>query len=1456
MDPQQRFFLECAWEALEAAGYDSERYDGRLGVYAGSSMNTYLLSNLYSNRDLIESVSRFQTVIGNDKDHLPTWVSYKLNLTGPSVNVQTACSTSLVAVHLACQSLLNHESDIALAGGVSIRVPSRSGYLYEEGGINSPDGHCRAFDAKAQGTVAGEGVGVVVLKRLADALNDRDCIHAVIKGSAVNNDGSLKVGYTAPSIDGQAAVISEALEMAMAEPQSITYVETHGTGTALGDPIEVAALTQAFRARTVKKNFCGIGSVKTNVGHLDAAAGVASLIKTILALKYKQLPPSLHYEQPNPQIDFASSPFFVNAKLSEWKSEGSPRRAGVSSFGIGGTNAHFVLEEAPPAQVSKESRPRHLLIISARTSSALETATAHLSAYLRSHPKLDLADVAYTLQVGRRAFPYRRALVCHGTEEVVDVLGTLDPKRVFTSSQEQRSRSIVFMFSGQGAQYLNMGSELYATEPTFRDEIDRCSRVLEPHLGLDLSRVLYPNKEQSEEASRQLDQTLVTQAALFAVEYALARLWMKWGVCPQALIGHSIGEYVAACLAGVFSLEDALSLIAARGKLMQQLEGGAMLAVPLSERDLRPLLNGKLSAAAINSPSLCVVSGRTDAAEEFEREVADRGLNCRRLHTSHAFHSEMMEPILAAFTEEVRKIKLKPPQIPYISNVSGTWITSDEATDPNYWARHLRQTVRFSEGISELLTEPDRIFLEVGPGQTLTTLVRQQPAAAQRVVLPSVRHPQQQQSDSEFLLNTLGRLWLAGVEIDWFSFHEGEGLRRVPLPTYPFERERYWIEPRTQPNETGLGQRALTKKSDVADWFYAHSWKRSAPPEFLTGEKNAGENSRWLVFAGEGDLGAQLVKQLEQTGHHVATVVAGDQFAKVRDRTYAINPRRRGDYNLLLEELRSAHESPQLIAHLWNVDQNDHSPVSADSFEESQYSGFFSLIFLAQALGEQRTDDSVRMVSVSSGLHEVTGEEVVRPERATVLGPCKVISQEYPNITCRNIDIVTPQSGTAFEQELISRLISEIAQDAADPTVAYRGNHRWTQVFEPVRLEDSSATRLRERGVYLITGLDDFSLALAEHLAETARGRLLLIADPNFPERNDWDAWIESHDDQDALSQTLRKIMAIEKSGAEVVAARADLTDREDMEHAINEAKKRFGEINGLIHSASVTGGGMIQLKTPEAAAAVLDQKIKGALVLNSLFKDEALDFSVLFSSTLSITGVFGQVDYCAANAFLDAFARSDDAPPNTIVINWGTSQWENWQQPLMSGSGEMQSQLKQAQEMYGITVQEGVDAFRRVLSNPLPQIVVSTQDFQALLDQQNAFSASSLLEELDKSRRLAPAHSRPESAAAYVPPSNQVEQTITEFWQDLFGIKQVGIHDNFFDLGGNSLFAIQLVSHLRKAFQIELPMSKLFESPTVIELAKAVAAGQEEQKQFAEMSRLLDEIESLSPEEVQARLG
>lgn len=794
MDPQHRLFLECAWEALENAGYDPGRYEGLIGVYGGVGQNNYLLNNLYPNRAIRESVGDFQIMIGNDKDFVTTRTSYKMNLRGPSVVVQTGCSTSLVAVCQACQSLLSGECDIALAGGSSINVPQKNGYLYQRGGISSPDGHCRAFDARAQGTVFSSAVAIVVLKRLDEALADGDSIDAVIKGTAINNDGSFKIGYTAPSVEGQATVIRTAQAIAGINPETVTYIEAHGTGTTLGDPIEVAALTQAFRASTQKKGFCAIGSVKTNIGHTDSAAGISGLIKTILMLKNRMIVPSLHYENPNPEIDFASGPFFVNTKLSEWKANGVPRRAGVSAFGIGGTNAHVIVEEAPAIEAPDKSRSWKLLLLSARTNTALDNATVNLAEHLRQYPHLDLADVAYTLQTGRKVFSHRRIAVCRDIPDAAAALENQNTERVLTFIQEPVRRDVVFMFSGQGSQYVNMGLELYETESLFREQIDYCSDILKPHLSFNLRDVLYPGVNEREQSAQMLTQTFITQSALFTIEYALAKLWMSWGVMPSALVGHSIGEYVAACLAGVFPLNDALTLVAARGRLMQDLPGGSMLAVPLSEREIQPFLGNRLSLAVINGPSLCVVSGEKEAVEDLREQLSTKNIGCRNLHTSHAFHSEMMEPILSTFTEKVKETRPKPPRIPFVSNVTGTWITHEQATDPGYWARHLRSTVRFSDCLREVLKEPDRLLLEVGPGCTFSVLVNQHPDKTDdHIVLSSVRHPKDTTADMAYLLNTLGKVWAAGVPIDWKGFYKEENRHRLPLPTYPFEKKRYWI---------------------------------------------------------------------------------------------------------------------------------------------------------------------------------------------------------------------------------------------------------------------------------------------------------------------------------------------------------------------------------------------------------------------------------------------------------------------------------------------------------------------------------------------------------------------------------------------------------------------------------------------------------------------------------------
>ncbi len=797
MDPQHRIFLECAWEALEDAGHLGDGAGDKIGVFAGAGVNQYLLHVLASVPGLLSSADFLQRTIASDKDYLATRVAYKLNLTGPAITVQTACSTSLVAVHLACQSLLSGDCDVALAGGVSLRIPQVAGYLYRPGGIPSPDGHCRAFDAAAQGTAIGSGAAIVVLRRLEDALRDGDHIRAVILGSAVNNDGAAKVGYTAPSVDGQAAVISEAHALAGVSAGDISYVETHGTGTSLGDPIEVAALTKAFRRTTDRTGFCAIGSLKTNIGHLDAAAGCAGLIKTVLALESGLLPPSVNFRRPNPNIDFASSPFFVQQTLSPWRPASGRRVAGVSSFGIGGTNVHLVVAEPPPAAQAGRSRPWQVLTLSAKTPAALEQAAARLAHTLTERPEMDLAGAAFTLQTGRKAFVHRLAVVARTPAEAARALLERDPKRTHRAAAGASSPRLAFLFPGQGTQYPNMGRGLYECEPVFREQVDAFAERLRPALGLDIRELLFPGAGASAAAAARLTETRIAQPAVFIVEYALARLWMSWGMAPQAMAGHSLGEYVAAAVAGVFDPEDALTLVAERGRLMQALPAGAMLSAHLAEDELRRRLDGGLSVAAVNGPALSVAAGPAEAVQRLEEALRAEGIETRRLQTSHAFHSAMMDSIIEPFVEAVAARPRRAPAIPFVSGLTGAWITAAEATDPRYWGMQTRHTVRFADAAAVLLNPPAPAMIEVGAGTTLTCLVRLQ--NPQTLAAPSLPRVKEDRADLECILSTLGRLWAHGAPVDWRAVHSGERPQRVPLPTYPFQRERFWIEGRPQP---------------------------------------------------------------------------------------------------------------------------------------------------------------------------------------------------------------------------------------------------------------------------------------------------------------------------------------------------------------------------------------------------------------------------------------------------------------------------------------------------------------------------------------------------------------------------------------------------------------------------------------------------------------------------------
>ncbi|MFL6234245.1 MAG: SDR family NAD(P)-dependent oxidoreductase [Thermoanaerobaculia bacterium] len=1209
LDPQQRLFLECVWEALERAGYNHESYAGLVGVYGGTEASSYV-QNLLSQPDIFESASLLQIELGNDKDYIATRVSYKLNLRGPSLTVQTACSTSLVAIHLACQALLSGECDLALAGGVSLRVPHIAGYNAREGSMHSAEGHCRAFDAGAQGTVFGSGLGVVALRRLSDALEDGDAIHSVIKGSAINNDGAVKIGYSAPGPEGQYQVIRAAQLAAEVEPETITYVEAHGTGTTLGDPIEVSALTRAFRAGTEKAGFCALGSVKTNVGHLRSAAGVTALIKATLALEHRQIPASLHFERPNPQIDFAGSPFYVNARLADWRPAGAPLRAAVSSFGVGGTNAHLILEEAPPAAPSGPARPWQILPLSAHTATALDTLRGDLAAHLRRHPDLPLADAAFTLQVGRRTGRYRGFAVAR---DLAGAAERLAAGPLQTSFQEIRSRPVDFLFPGQGAQYPGMSRELYETEPAFRAAVDRCCEILRPLLGLDLRTVLYPPPGEMEEATRRLERTALAQPALFVVEHALARLWMGWGVRPRAMLGHSLGEYVAACLAGVFSLEDALALVAERGRLMQSLPAGAMLAVPLPEAEVAPLLGPGLSLAAVNGPARAVVSGPEPEIAGLEAELARRGTPGRRLHTSHAFHSGMMDPILAPFTERVRAVHRSAPELPFVSNLTGAWITAGEAVDPAYWARHLRGAVRFHDGLRALAADSGAVLLEVGPGQTLSAFARQA-LPADRPLARSLPHPKETQTAGEFLLGAVGQLWLAGVEIDWRALHAGERRHRVELPTYPFERQRYWVDRRTAP---AGGDTAANVRQEISDWFYVPTWVPAAAPAEPSGDGVR----RWLLLADDGGIAEAMARRLEERGDAVAVLVPG---------------KRPGEgYGELLARLRSA----------WGVppDRVVHLQGCGDGAPETD-GGFLSLLELVQELGRQPSSLGAELRVVTTGLQAVgRGETVTHPERATLLGPVRTLPLEHPEIGCAAIDV----DPGGDPEDLAELLIAEAAVPAADPVIALRSGERWVERLSPVPLGPADSRRLpwRERGVYLITGgLGGLGLVLAEELARSFRARLVLTGRGGLPA-----------DPADRRVQSVRRLEAL---GAEVLVLAADVTGEAAMREVVRRARERFGPVQGAIHAAGVPGGGMIQLKTAEAAERVLAPKVQGTRALAAALADEPLDLLVLCSSTFAVTGGVGQVDYCAANSFLDAFARHHSARGvRTVSIGWGAWQ-------------------------------------------------------------------------------------------------------------------------------------------------------------------------------------------------------
>jgi phthiocerol/phenolphthiocerol synthesis type-I polyketide synthase E len=1448
MDPQQRIFLECAWEALEHAGHAAPQVP--VGVYAGDGPNLYLTRHLLpaAGAGALGNIADLLGLMsGNSPGSLCTRVAYKLNLRGPAVAVQTACSTSLTAVHTACQALLGHDCDMALAGGVWLNLLQDGGYRHQAGAILSPDGHCRAFDARAGGTLIGSGAGIVVLKRLADALRDGDTVHAVIKGSAANNDGAMKVGYTAPSIAGQAEVIRAAHLIADVPADSIGYVEAHGTGTTLGDPIEMAALTQAFRHGTQRRGYCAVGSVKTNIGHLDAAAGVAGLIKTVLALKHRTLPPSLHFEQPNPQIDFASSPFYVNTAATPWLPQGTaPRRAGVSAFGIGGTNVHVVLEEAPePLAPAAADETWQVLPVSARSATALAQGCERLAAHLQAHPGQALADVAHTLQTGRQAFAHRSAVAANTAGLAAQALAAA-PAGIAPAQAPE----VVFLFPGGGTQHAHMGAALYRHSAFFRAQIDHCCELLQREAGFDLREDLFPAPGADAAADRRLYGMERAQPGLFIVEYALARWWMHCGVQPALMLGHSLGEYVAACLAGVFQLEDALRIVAARGRLMQTLAPGAMTAVPLPEAGLKPFL-GRCDIAAINGEQLCVLAGPLHAIEQAEAALREQGHLPRRLQVAIASHSSLVEPILAELERVVAAVPRQAPRLPFVSNVTGRPITAEEAVSPAYWARHLRGTVRFADGLREVLGTPGRVLLEVGPGETLAGLARQHPLAASAASgWASQAHPQQHARNAQHLAATVAGLWTAGVAIDWNAYAGERPRRRVPLPTYPFQRQSYWVPAPSRTGEPQPGRAAAGPargRLPQAEWLLVPGWTRSAPvtPPAAT----APARGSVLVLAGHAAAGAEaggdtahlherLLCHLHAAGRSVVRVDRGSEFARRGERHYEVRPAERGDLEQLLRSVEADLGPVSDICHLWSLDPAGITPPAGEAIEH----GFHSLLALAQALDAVAPAQDPRRVAVTvvaNQLEDVTGAEPLCPEKALLHGPGKVIAQELAHVACRVVDVVVPPAAAADAQErLVRQIAAEMddtaaappdvrdqreAQPKAQPVVACRGAHRWVRSFQPLRQQAPAAPRLRRQGTYLITGgLGGVGLVLARHLAQHWQARLVLLGRSALPPRDAWPAAIAA---AAPGTERLQAVLELEALGAEVLALQADVADAALARAALGAARRRFGTLHGVIHSAGVAGGGVMAQRSRAAVDQVFAPKLQGTQHLMDALQDEPLDFLLLCSSLTAITGGFGQADYCAANGYLDAVAAqaSRRGPWPVLSVNW-----DGWLEVGMARHLHRPSGV-------GIAPHEGGALLEALLSGPAcAQVLVSTVDLARQFEHMHSAHAASLLLPEPVARRQR--HPRPVLASAYAAPDGELEQGLADLWSDFLGIAPVGRTDNLFELGGDSLLAIQLMTKVRRTYGVELHPAAFFKTPTVAALAEMVE------------SRLIDEIEQATP--------
>jgi phthiocerol/phenolphthiocerol synthesis type-I polyketide synthase E len=1392
MDPAQRLLMEVAWETLENAGYAADKLLGtQTGIFIGIMPNEFMMRQ--SSLDGEACFDDPYLASGYTSSMSVGRLSHFFDFRGPSISIDTACSSSLVAVHLACQSLRNGESELALAGGTNAILSPELFVHMCKLNMLARDGRCKTFDESADGFSAGEGCGMVALKRLSDARRDRDHIFAVICGSAVNEDGRTST-ITAPNGLAQQAAIRKSLAAAKIDPWNVDYVEAHGSGTMLGDAIEIDALGAALGGGRPSDRPLIIGAVKTNIGHLEGAAGVAGLIKTALALERKYIPPSINLDRPNPKISWNGFPFVIPTRGVGWPTNGADRVAGVSAFGWAGTNAHATLQEAPAPQASSRLDRAELFVLSARSSVALENVALRLAAHLERHPEINLADAAYTLRIGRKAFNYRQAAVFHDRQQAIERL-----RQPVTAFRVHKGQSLAFLIPGlatddQGVQ------QLYAVEPTFRHDVDECWTILRDGSGLDVElpfagmrsgpvprqlREMFRDAPHAEEYAR----LLWADLAAFIQGYALSRLFINFGLHPRALLGHGVGEYVAACIAEVMSIDQALGLLVGRARIAAELPPCVMLAVSLSEAAIQPYLKADVQLTAVNSPRSCVLAGSPTGISGVEHELKGARAAVQRLGTCRGYHSPLFRPAAAAFAGLVGKIALRSPRIPYLSNLTGRWMNADQATSPDYWVEHSCRCTRFEAAATELLGGDPGVLIEMG-GQTLAAELAQNPAFVPEHLdqLVSAFVPNAQCSPRASVIAAVGRAWANGVEVKGDAVWAGEQSQRMPLPTYPFERRRYWFTPPADaPTPSAHADEDLVKE-DFANWFHVPALKETAP-RFPSGDDLCDPGECWILLEDSAGIARRVGTWLRDHGQSVVWLRPGPSYAQLAPDSYVVRPAESADFDEALRALRAAGAKPGRIVHAWTL-----TAQAADLPDL----GLNSLIALTQALGNEDLEPR-SMVIATAGIRRVTGLEHLVPERATVLGASAVMRAEYSALRCRTVDIALPEPGDSFDS-----ILGELTSVSDDQLVVLRDVRRWVETFERLSAADESRDRLRKNGVYLITGgLGGVGLGLAERLVRDFDARVALVG---------------------RSAPNKRNLDAIAALGKSALVLRADVGVAAEIETAVRRTIERFGALHGVIHAAGVPGSGLIAMKQQEDVARVLHPKLQGTICLARALGGLRLDFLALFSSVTSAFGIAGQVDYAAANAFLDAYARKQhfrDHHNGTISLCWGEWQWNAWDESLKGYARDIQIMLQQRRSKLGIGFEEGFAAFRRSLAYGLPNVIISTQKIEVLADW--AKRSVSMLSVLPKSSER---FERPNLASSYAAPRNETETVIAAIWGELLGIEQIGIDDNFFELGGNSLVGLSLIKRIRRQLDIaNLPAHALYAAPTVGALAQLLSA-------------------------------